>query len=129
MKEVKIGNKKVLMYSDPEELTVELYKLYTKYLAIESDIGDDFNAVSSKLNDIILIAGDTEKVITEVNNLRQTIYNIYNSEVSIESKVFAIMVYSINDERCKDKSEEGLSQIINSLAGLKVKEVKKKIMK
>ena len=129
MKEIKIGKNVVFVYSDPEELNVQNYKLYTKYLAIQADIGDDFAAVDKKISDILLVAGDREKTITEVNNLRQTMYNIYNVEISIDSKLLAIMVHSINGEEQKDKSEEGLERIVEKLKSLAVADIKKKTLK
>lgn len=129
MKTIKVGKDEVKIYSDPEELSVENYKLYTKYLAIAADIGDDFNAVNTKLNDILLVAGDAKKVITEVNNLRQTMYNIYNIDISVDSKLLAIMVHSINGDVCKDKTEDGLELIVKKLNTISASEVKKKTMK
>ena len=129
MKKVNVGKIELLLYSDPEELSVELYKRYTKYLAIASDIGDDFAAVDKKLSEILLVAGDKGKTVIEVNNLRQALYNIYNVDISIDSKLFALMVYSIDGIIQEDKSDEGLERIIKKLKGLTVGEIKKKTMK
>jgi len=126
MKKIQIGKHKVELFSDPEELTVRDYKLYTKYLAIAADVGDDFDAVNNKLNDILLVANDKNKVIIEVNNLRQTMYNIFNVDISVESKLLAVMVYSIDGTKCTDKSEDGLESILKKLESISVSEVKKK---
>lgn len=129
MKEIKAGKHVILLHNDPEKLNVEHYKLYTKYLAINSDIGDDFQAVDRKLSDILLVAGDKDKTVTEVNNLRQTMYNIYEMDLTIESKLFAVMVHSIDGIEQTDKSEDGLERTIKKLKDLTVGDIKKKTVR
>jgi hypothetical protein len=129
MRKIKIGHHVVEVYSEPSELKINEYKLYTKQLAIASEIGDDFAAVDSKLNDIFLVAGDREKTMTEVNNLRQTLYNIYNVDQGVDSMLFAIMVHSIDGNVVTDKSNEGLERIMKTLSQISQKELKKKTVK
>ena len=125
MREEKIGKHKIVFHDDIEQMTIAQYNKVNKYWMLSDSLGDDFNDIDKMhLSRLLLVAGDKEKTIKEVNNLRILVHNIIN-EVSPEQLAFAALIYSIDGKELTDYSEDNLKRIAASLP-LKVKDVKKK---
>lgn len=92
---------------------------------LSDSLGSDFADIDRMhLARIAIVAGDKEKVIKEVNNLRILVHNIIN-EVSPEQLAFVALIHSIDGRVIEDYSEDNLKRLARELP-LKVSDVKKK---
>ena len=124
-----IRNTRIKMYTSIEDLPIERFMKANKYWMLDDSIGsciEDFD--KNHYSKFALIAGDKEKTIKELANLRILVYNIMN-EINVQQLSFACLIYSINDTEVTDLSEDNLKKILKSLssAGLTQAVLKKKL--
>ena len=119
----------VKLYDNIEQLPIDRFNKANKYWMLHDNIGSsigDFDKIHySKL---ALLAGDKEKCLAELANLRIMIFNIMN-ELNVEHLSFACLVHSINNKECDDLSEEALKATLKRLSdmGLTQEGLKKKL--
>lgn len=124
----------VEMYDSIDELPIERFHKYNKFLLIDSGVGSDINDLSAKIDTIIhYVKKENKLAITELENMRQSLYLI-SSELSPKHLAFAVLVHSINGEIQRDYSDDGLSKIVERLGKGKksfinglIESIKKKI--
>ena len=122
---------KVKLYDNIDQLPIERFNKANKYWMLHDNIGSsigDFDKIHySKL---ALLAGDKEKCLAELANLRIMIFNIMN-EINVEHLSFACLVHSINDKECDDLSDNALEGTLKRLSdmGLTQEGLKKKLTK
>jgi len=119
----------VKLYNDIDQLPIERFNKANKYWMLHDNIGSsiaDFDA--NHFNKLVLLAGDKDKTVAELNNFRILVYNIMN-EVNVEHLSFACLVHSIDNKECDDLSESALKVVLKRLSdsGLTQDELKKKL--
>lgn len=119
----------IKLYDDIDQLPIERFNKANKYWMLHDNIGSniaDFDA--NHFNKLLLLAGDKEKTVAELNNFRILVYNIMN-EVNVEHLSFACLVHSINKKECDDLSENALKKVLKRLSdgGLTQEQLKKKL--
>lgn len=119
------------MYDDIEELPVERFNKANKYWMLSDHLGNSFDDIDRvHLNKLYYVAGNKEKTLKEINNLRVLVHNIIR-EVHPNQLAFACLIYSIDGVEVTDITDDGLKRLIKELSdrGLSVGEVKKKTIK
>ena len=117
------------MYDDIDQLPIERFNKANKYWMLHDNIGSsiqDFDI--NHFNKIILLAGDKEKCVAELQNFRILVHNIQN-EINVEHLSFACLIHSVNDVENDDLTEDALSKVLKDLSdrGLTQELLKKKL--
>ena len=116
MRDIKIGNKKIKIYDSIEELPMKRFHKYNKMLLVDSGLGSDLSDFDRHISRVaaFLKEGKTELAITEIENMRQ---NIYNIQAGIDPKMFAFacLVAEINGEGITDISDDALRALAEEL--------------
>lgn len=117
MKDVKIGNSKVVMYNDIDELPIKNYNMFNEYGLLENHIGSDLSGTEMHFQNLdkLLAHNKVKEAIQERKNLHQNFWNIFQ-HTSFPSLQFACFIYSINGVRIFDYSQENLKKIIEDLS-------------
>lgn len=121
----------VKMYDNIDQLPIERFNKANKYWMLHDNIGSSIGDFDEKhYSKLILLAGDKDKCIGELNNLRIMVYNVMN-EINVEHLSFACLVHSINGKEKSDLSENALNDVLKYLSdhGLTQDILKKKLMK
>lgn len=116
MKKAKIGLCEVEIYDNIEEMPVTRWHKYQKYSIIDSGIGCDLQSVDAHITRAATFykRGETDKAITELENLRQNIFFIQN-ETDLHLLSCACLIKSIDGKPCDDLTDEGLQRVIDTL--------------
>ena len=119
----------IKLYDDIDQLPIERFNKANKYWMLHDNIGSsiaDFDI--NHFNKLALLAGDKEKCLAELNNLRILVFNIQN-EVNVEHLSFACLVHSVDGKEQSDLSEDALKILLNrmSSSGLTQDVLKKKL--
>lgn len=133
MREIKLrkGLKttKVLIYSDIDQMPVEVFQKANKYWMLSDELGGSFEDIEDKhLKKIAFVAKDEKRVLDAVAKMRTAI-NLILSETNVEHLSFAATVYSIDGKEVTDRSEESLKAVLKKLSdrGLTNELIKKKM--
>lgn len=125
MREEKIGKHRIVFHDDIEQMTIAQYNKVNKYWMLSDSLGSDFADIDRMhLARLSIVAGDKEKTLKEVNNLRILVHNIIN-EISPEQLAYVALIYSIDGKELTDYSEDNLKRLLKELP-LTVADVKKK---
>jgi hypothetical protein len=125
MREEKIGKHKVVFHDDIEQMSINQFNKVNKYWMLSDSLGSDFADIDKMhLSRLMLVAGDKDKTVKEINNLRILVNNII-TEVSLEQLAFVALIHSIDGRVVEDYSEDNLKRLMRELP-LKVSDVKKK---
>lgn len=122
---------RVKLYDNIDQLSIERFNKANKYWMLHDNIGSSISDFDlNHYNKLILLAGDKQKCIAELNNLRILIYNIQN-EINVEHLSFACLVHSIDGELQTDLDEDSLNKVLKRLSdkGLTQENLKKKLMR
>jgi hypothetical protein len=116
LREINAPRGKFYIQESIQEIGIGRYNDFTKYLVQEAGIGSDIMSVERhfRLLDSFLAAGDIEKARAERTNLHFNLM-LAISKVNITQYSTALFVYSINDERIEDYTEEGLKRVVDKL--------------
>lgn len=116
MREVRIRKHTLMLYDSIENLPIVRYNKYTKYIMLEGAIGSEFGAFERHIERVVRYMGmnDTKKAVTELNNLRQSLYFGLN-ETNMQHLSFACLIHSIDGEELTDLTDEGLRQVIDRI--------------
>ena len=117
------------LYDDIDQLPIERFNKANKYWMLHDNIGSsiaDFDA--NHFNKLVLLAGDKDKCIAELNKFRILVFNIMN-EINVEHLSFACLIHSINGKEQTDLSEDALKKVLKRLSdkGLTQEILKKKL--
>lgn len=129
---VKIFKKtlRIEMYYETDEMPMDRYMLFNKYLFLESGIGSSFEDYIQK-NNIVRMhikRGEFTKADQELYNQVLTASNAIN-EINFEYNAFVAAIHSINGVINSDVSEEGIKRtqkLLNS-KGVTLKFVKESV--
>lgn len=134
MKIGKVSKHKVEIYDSIDELPIQRFQKYNKYLLIDSGVGSDLQDVLSHIDRAkIYIKSNPAMAVTELENMRQSIYLVAD-ELSPKHMAFAALVHKIDGEEITDTSDEGLKRVLEIISEAKkgwldgvLNSVKKKI--
>jgi hypothetical protein len=119
----------VTFYEGIDDMPIENFQAFNKYLAIGSGIGSTFEEIDANhLSTLYAIADDKEKVYKAVDNLRILVNSIV-SGVDSNHLAYCCLIHSIDGKPNDDLSEGHLKEVIKILskAGITDEEVKKKL--
>ena len=119
----------VKLYDNIDQLPIERFNKANKYWMLHDNIGSSISDFDEKhYSKLILFAGDKEKSMAELNNLRIMVYNIQN-EINVEHLSFACLIHSIDGVEQNDLSEDALRVVLKRLSdwGLTQEALKKKL--
>lgn len=119
----------VKLYDNIDQLPIERFNKANKYWMLHDNIGSSISDFDEKhYSKLILFAGDKEKSMAELNNLRIMVYNIQN-EINVEHLSFACLIHSINGKEQNDLSEDALNVVLQKMSdkGLTQEALKKKL--
>lgn len=134
MKKGKVNKHTVEIYDSIDELPIQRFHKYNKYLLIDSGVGSDLQDVLSHIDRAkIYIKSNPAMAVTELENMRQSIYLVAD-ELSPKYMAFAALVHKIDGEEITDISDAGLKRVLEILSEAKkgwldgvLNSVKKKI--
>jgi len=125
MRELKIGKHTLILQDDIEQMSIAQFNKVNKYWMLSDSLGSDFADIDKlHLARLLLVAGDKDKTIKEVNNLRILVHNIIE-EISPEQLAFIALIHSIDGKILDDYSEDNLKRLATELP-LKIVDIKKK---
>lgn len=134
MKIGKVNKHTVEIYDSIDELPIQRFQKFNKYMLIDSGVGSDMQDVLSHIDRArIYIKSNPVMAATELDNLRQSIYLMVD-ELSPKHMAFAALVRKIDGEEMNDISDAGLKRVLDILSEAKkgwldgvLNSVKKKI--
>lgn len=119
MKEGKVNKHTVEMYDSIDELPIQRFQKYNKYLLIDSGVGSDLQDVLNHIERAkIYIKANPVMAATELENLRQSIYFV-TEEMSPKYMAFAVLVNKIDGKEMNDMSDAGLKKVLEILSEAK----------
>lgn len=134
MREEIIAGKKVLIYDSIEELPIQRFHKFNKYMLVDAGIGSDLNDINEHLTKIQrFIKTDPKQAHIQLSNLRQSLFMV-TEEINVKHLSLVALIYSIDGEEVTDLSDESIKRISKSLSEVKksyinriIDAVKKKI--
>lgn len=135
MRDIKLGQHKVVMYNAIDELPMVRFHKYNKMLLVDAGLGSDLSAVDAHIERVVryIKADRRQEAAQEMENLRQNIY-LTMQQLTPRNLAFAVLVKELDSKPCDDISDEGLQKVVDALMDVPVKEmtaemdaVKKKI--
>lgn len=135
MKKMKLGEHSVVMYDSIEELPIVRFQKYNKMLMLDAGLGSDLTALDAHLARVgeFIKAGETENAAREIDNLRQTLFNVQNGLTPHFMSLIPLMA-EVDGEPLTDLSDENIQRVYDTLKDVTMKayegaasEVKKKI--
>ena len=135
MKKMKLGEHSVVMFDSIEELPIVRFQKYNKMLMLDAGLGSDLTALDAHLARVgeFIKAGETDNAAREIDNLRQTLFNVQNGLTPHFMSLIPLMA-EVDGEPLTDLSDENIQRVYDSLKDVTMKayegaahEVKKKI--
>ena len=135
MKKMKLGEHSVVMYDSIEELPIVRFQKYNKMLMLDAGLGSDLTALDAHLARVgeFIKAGETDNAAREIDNLRQTLFNVQNGLTPHFMSLIPLMA-EVDGEPLTDLSDENIQRVYDQLKDVTMKayegaasEVKKKI--
>lgn len=124
MKEVTLAGHKVRLYQSIEELPMQRFHRYNKYLLVDAGVGSDIQDFDNHIERVVryIKNGERDNAAKELENMRMNVYLILQ-EQGVRDMSFACLVESIDGKPCDDLSEEGLRETLRTLGGVPRKDV------
>lgn len=135
MRDIKIGNREVMIYDSIDEMPIQRFHKYNKLCLIDSAVGSNLGDADNQIEKALryINVGKIEQAVDQINNIRQSLYLIMN-EVSPKYLSFACLIKKIGKKECNDISDEGLKRTLDKLKDLEkgqidsaLESIKKKI--
>ena len=123
------------MYDSIEELPIVRFQKYNKMLMLDAGLGSDLTALDAHLARVgeFIKAGETDNAAREIDNLRQTLFNVQNGLTPHFMSLIPLMA-EVDGEPLTDLSDENIQRVYDTLKDVTMKayegaasEVKKKI--
>lgn len=118
MKTEKVGKHTITMYESMDEMPIKNFNKLNKYLLIESGIGSNISDFDKHLSKLLIMieAGDKQKAIDLVDNMRQLFWKIINED-NVGHLAFCCFIHSIDGVALTDLSETNLKKVLEDLDG------------
>lgn len=115
MKQVILSGHVLSLYDSIDELPIQNFQKYNKYLLIDAGIGSDIDDIDKHISKIAkYINTDKKLAMRELQNMRQNLYMI-NSSISPKNMAFVALIHSVDGKKVEDLSDENLKAILNSI--------------
>ena len=134
---MKLGEHSVVMFDSIEELPIVRFQKYNKMLMLDAGLGSDLTALDAHLARVgeFIKANDLANAYAEIDNLRQTLYNVQNGLTPHFMSLIPLMS-EVDGEPLTDLSDENIQAVYDRLKDVTMKayegaasEVKKKSKK
>ena len=115
MKTGKINKHTVEIFDAIDELPIQRFQKYNKYMLIDSGVGSDLQDILDHIERAkIYIKANPAMAVAELDNLRQAIY-LVSEEMSPKYMAFAVLVNKIDGKPADDLSDVGLKKVLETL--------------
>lgn len=115
MKIGKINKHTVEIYDSIDELPINRFQRYNKYLLIDSGVGSDLQDVLDHIDRAkIYIKSNPSMAITELDNMKQAVY-LVSEQISPKYMAFAVLVSKIDGQPMDDLTDAGLQRVLDIL--------------
>lgn len=115
MKIGKINKHTVEIYDSIDELPINRFQRYNKYLLIDSGVGSDLQDVLDHIDRAkIYIKSNPSMAITELDNMKQAVY-LVSEQISPKYMAFAVLVSNIDGQPMDDLTDAGLQRVLDIL--------------
>ena len=130
-----LGTHRVVMYDSIEELPIVRFQKYNKMLLLDAGLGSDVAVLDAKLARVseFMKAGDMQNAVAEIDNLRQTLFNVQNGLTPHFMSLIPLMA-EVDGDPLPHLSDENIQAVYDRLKDVTMKayegaasEVKKKI--
>ena len=118
MKELQIArNLTVRIFDTVDEMPIDRFHRFNKYVMIDSGIGADMESVDQHLSQVkrFISQGEKDRANQKIENIRQSLFFII-SGMNPRCLAFAILIHDINGKPVDDFQEESLMKIIERLS-------------
>ncbi len=122
MVERTVNGHKLVFYDGVEDLPIVQFHRYSKFLLVESGIGDNINDIDKHITRILNFFNDKKKMQQELMNLRQCLY-VIATEQDLHNKATLCLVRSVDGKPWEDFSDNGLEELYKMVNGASVKEL------
>lgn len=122
MVERAVSGHKLVFYDSVEDLPIVQFHRYSKYLLVESGIGDNINDIDKHITRILNFFNDKKKMQQELMNLRQCLY-VIATEQDLHNKATLCLVRSVDGKPWEDFSDSGLEELYKMVNGASVKDL------
>lgn len=113
---------KLVFYDGVEDLPIVQFHRYSKFLLVESGIGDNINDIDKHITRILNFFNDKKKMQQELMNLRQCLY-VIATEQDLHNKATLCLVRSVDGKVWEDFSDSGLEELYKMVNGASVKDL------
>ena len=123
------GRHTVTTYETIDELPIDRFTAWNKYMMIDGSIGSTFEDIDRMhLSQLAMVIDNKDKAMQQVSNLRELVFNLVN-QVNYAHHAYCCLVHSIDGVPVTDYSDTGIKDILARLAKIGVSNgtVKKKI--
>ena len=122
MKKMKLGEHSVVMYDSIEELPIVRFQKYNKMLMLDAGLGSDLTALDAHLARVgeFIKAGETDNAAREIDNLRQTLFNVQNGLTPHFMSLIPLMA-EVDGEPLTDLSDENIQRVYDTLKDVTMK--------
>lgn len=112
MQKTKIGNLNLEVFDSIEDLPMNRYHLFNRYLLVDAGIGSDLSALDAHFEKVgkYLQLGQTDNALAEMTNLRNSVYMV-QEQLKPDMMAYATLIHSINGKLVTDLSEQGLKDV------------------
>lgn len=119
MKTLSIANKTIKLYNSIDEMPIEVFQRYNKYIIIDAGLGSDIDSIDEHIIKIakLINANDKTKALQELQNTRQAMHLAVN-EISPRNMAFAALVYSIDGKKVESISDTSLQELLHEIKAL-----------
>ena len=115
MKVGKINKHKIEIFDAIDEMPIQRFQKYNKYMLIDSGVGSDLQDILDHVERAkIYIKANPAMAVAELDNLRQAIY-LVSEEMSPKYMAFAVLVNKIDGKPADDLSDVGLKKVLETL--------------
>ena len=115
MKVGKVNKHTVELYDSIDEMPIQRFQKYNKYLLIDSGVGSDVQDIINHIDRAkTYIRANPAMAVTEMENMRQAIY-LVTDELSPKYMAFAVLVHKIDGKEMNDMSDAGLKNVLSIL--------------
>lgn len=115
MKVGKINKHKIEIFDAIDEMPIQRFQKYNKYMLIDSGVGSDLQDILDHIERAkIYIKANPAMAVTELENLRQALY-LVSEEMSPKYMAFAVLVNKIDGKPADDLSDVGLKKVLETL--------------
>lgn len=115
MKVGKVNKHTVEIYDSIDEMPIQRFQKYNKYMLIDSGVGSDIQDILDHIDRAkIYIKANPSMAVAEMENMRQAIY-LVSEEMSPKYMAFAVLVNKIDGKEMNDLTDVGLKRVLEIL--------------